>query len=75
MEEFFNYSTTNARKRDIELQLNSFSIQPDAWRFCIYFVTHTSSQFVSMYALSTIEVLLTLKKMSLLRLIEIFLHF
>lgn len=56
MEEFFNPITTNNRKHDIELQLNHFSVQKDSWKFCVYFIGHTSNQYVSMYALSTIEV-------------------
>ena len=56
MEEFFNPITTNNRKHDIELQLNNFSVQKDSWKFCVYFIGHTSNQYVSMYALSTIEV-------------------
>ncbi|KAF5293825.1 hypothetical protein FQA39_LY03310 [Lamprigera yunnana] len=55
MEEFFTHSTSNSRKHDIEAQLNTFSNQRDCWKLCVYFLTHTSSQYVSMYALSTIE--------------------
>ncbi|XP_031353857.1 exportin-6 isoform X1 [Photinus pyralis] len=55
MEEFFTHSTSNGRKHDIETQLNSFSSQRDCWKLCVYFLTHTSSQYVSMYSLSTIE--------------------
>ncbi|KAK4874303.1 hypothetical protein RN001_013663 [Aquatica leii] len=55
MEEFFTHSTSNGRKHDIETQLNSFSNQRDCWKLCVYFLTHTSSQYVSMYALTTIE--------------------
>lgn len=55
MEEFFNTNTSNARKHDIEMQLSAFSSQRDSWKMCIYFLNHTSSQYVSMYALSTIE--------------------
>lgn len=59
MEEFFNSNTSNGRKHEIETQLSNFSNQRDSWKYCIYFFTHTSSQYVSMYALSTIEVNIT----------------
>lgn len=55
MEEFFNGSTTNARKHEIQTQLNSFSSQRESWKPCIYFVANSTSQYVSMYSLSTIE--------------------
>ncbi|XP_017775704.1 PREDICTED: exportin-6-B isoform X2 [Nicrophorus vespilloides] len=55
MEEFFSHTVSNSRKHEIEVQLNSFSSQLDSWKLCVYFVTHTSSQYVSMYALTTIE--------------------
>lgn len=57
MEEFFNSDTNNAKKHEIELQLEAFSSQRDSWKHCIHFLNNTSSQYVSMYALSTIEVL------------------
>lgn len=56
MDEFFAPTTTNERKREIESQLTNFSNQRDCWRFCVYFMRHTASQYVSMYALSTLEV-------------------
>lgn len=56
MEEFFSAATSNSRKHEIEVQLGAFSSQRDSWKACIYFLNHTSSQYVSMYALSTIEV-------------------
>ncbi|XP_028138810.1 exportin-6 [Diabrotica virgifera virgifera] len=55
MEEFFNPQTSNSRKHDIETQLNYFKSLPHLWRYCIYFVTNTSSQYVKMFALSTLE--------------------
>lgn len=56
MDEFYVRNISNGRKHEIETQLNNFSNQKDAWKFCVYFITNTSSQYVSMYALSTIEV-------------------
>ncbi|XP_018332327.1 exportin-6-B isoform X2 [Agrilus planipennis] len=55
LDEFFNHSTSNEKKREIENQLHSFSNQRDCWKYCIYFLAHTSSQYVSMYSISTIE--------------------
>ncbi|KAJ8970467.1 hypothetical protein NQ317_009441, partial [Molorchus minor] len=55
MEEFFNPLTNNVRKHEIELQLHSFKRMPQLWKFCIYFITNTSSQHVTMFALSTLE--------------------
>lgn len=55
MEEFFNPHTSNSRKHDIEIQLNYFKSLPHLWRYCIYFITNTSSQYVKMFALSTLE--------------------
>ncbi|KAK9752797.1 Exportin 1-like protein [Popillia japonica] len=55
MDEFYVRNISNGRKHEIETQLNNFSNQKDAWKFCVYFITNTSSQYVSMYALSTIE--------------------
>ncbi|XP_056643159.1 exportin-6-like isoform X1 [Diorhabda sublineata] len=55
MDEFFNPHTSNRRKHDIEIQLNYFKSLPHLWRYCIYFITNTSSQYVKMFALSTLE--------------------
>ncbi|KAG5885493.1 Exportin-6 [Gonioctena quinquepunctata] len=55
MDEFFNPSTSNHRKHEIELQLNYFKSLPQLSTYCIYFITNTSSQYVKMFALSTLE--------------------
>lgn len=55
MEEFFNSQTNNSRKHDIELQLNSFKCSSDSWKLCLYFISHSSNQYVLMYSLSIIE--------------------
>ncbi|XP_022916840.1 exportin-6 isoform X2 [Onthophagus taurus] len=55
MEEFFSPGTSNVRKRDIEEQLTSFGCQGDNWMYCVYFLNNTTSQYVTMYALTTIE--------------------
>ncbi|KAL3272659.1 hypothetical protein HHI36_014124 [Cryptolaemus montrouzieri] len=55
MEEFFNHSTSNARKHEIEQQLNAFKLSPHSWKLCLYFITHTSSQYVVMFSLSILE--------------------
>ncbi|XP_023020105.2 exportin ellipsoid body open [Leptinotarsa decemlineata] len=55
LDEFFNPSTSNHRKHEIELQLNYFKSLPHLSNYCIYFITNTSSQYVKMFALSTLE--------------------
>ncbi|KAJ3624839.1 hypothetical protein MTP99_018433 [Tenebrio molitor] len=55
MEEFFNPVTSNSRKHEIEQQLNSFRCLPQYWKLCLYFLTNTSSHYVTMFALSTLE--------------------
>ncbi|KAK9883135.1 hypothetical protein WA026_001329 [Henosepilachna vigintioctopunctata] len=55
MEEFFNQSTSNFRKHEIEQQLNAFKSSPHSWKLCLYFITHTSSQYVVMFSLSMLE--------------------
>lgn len=56
MTEFFHPTTSNQRKRDIEVMLESFAVQDDSWRHCLYFIDKSSNQYVSMFALNTIEV-------------------
>lgn len=57
MEEFFSPTTNNLRKHEIEVQLNSFKCLPEFWKLALYFLNNTSSQYVTMFALSTLEVL------------------
>lgn len=55
MNEFFNASTNNHRKREIEQVLQNFSQQSGAWHHCIYFMNNCSNQYVLMYAVSVFE--------------------
>ncbi|XP_008196875.1 exportin-6 [Tribolium castaneum] len=55
LDEFFNPVTSNSRKHEIEQQLSSFKYLPQSRKLCLYFLTNTSSQYVTMFALSTLE--------------------
>ena len=55
MNEFFAPTTSNDRKREIELLLANFSNQDCSWRECLYFLAATRNQYVSMYSLTTLE--------------------
>jgi hypothetical protein len=55
LEEFFQPHTGNARKAEIEKVLGAFSCQPTAWRDCLHFLTHSSSHYVAMFSLTTLE--------------------
>lgn len=55
LDEFYSPSTTNERKRNIEQQLNEFSLQRDSWKLCINFLKHSTNPFVSMYTLYQLE--------------------
>ncbi|CAH0564345.1 unnamed protein product [Brassicogethes aeneus] len=55
LEEFFNPLTSNLRKHEIELTFESFKNTQNSHKLCVYFVTNTSSQYVTMFALSTLE--------------------
>jgi hypothetical protein len=55
LEEFFQSRTGNARKAEIEKVLAAFSCQPSAWRDCLHFLTHSSSHYVAMFSLTTLE--------------------
>lgn len=55
MSEFFSPVTSNERKREIEDQLNSFLQMKDAWKLCMFFMTHTQNEYVMMYALNVLE--------------------
>lgn len=63
LEEFFHPNTSNIRKYEIEIQLNNFKSIPNLWQLCLYFVQHTSSQYVTMFALSTLEVIHKLREL------------
>ncbi|CAH3162738.1 unnamed protein product [Porites lobata] len=55
MNEFFDASTNNHRKREIEQVLQNFSQQSGAWHHCVYFLNNCSNQYVLMYAISVFE--------------------
>lgn len=57
MTEFFSPETTNERKRTIERIFQEFSAQIDSWKPCLHFLSSTSNHYVSMFALSTLEVI------------------
>lgn len=61
LEEFFHPNTSNLRKYEIEVHLNSFKSTPNLWHLCLYFIQNTSSQYVTMFALSTLEVITQIK--------------
>ena len=56
MTEFFSPETTNERKRTIERSFQEFAAQIDSWRPCLHFLSSTNNHYVSMFALSTLEV-------------------
>ena len=51
----FNHSTSNGRKKEIELILNSFSEQNNSWNNCLKFLKITKNQYTSMFCLSVLE--------------------
>lgn len=55
MNEFFDASTNNHRKREIEHILHNFSQQSGAWHHCVYFMNNCSNQYVLMYSISVFE--------------------
>lgn len=56
MTEFFSPETTNERKRTIEQSFQEFAGQINSWRPCLHFLSSTNNHYVSMFALSTLEV-------------------
>uniref|UniRef100_A0A6A7G5Q6 Exportin-6-like n=4 Tax=Hirondellea gigas TaxID=1518452 RepID=A0A6A7G5Q6_9CRUS len=55
MTEFFTGNTSNERKREIEGHLNNMWLQPDAWKHCLYCITHTSNEYVAMVCITALE--------------------
>ncbi|XP_050298524.1 exportin-6-A-like [Anthonomus grandis grandis] len=53
--EFFNPYTNNVRKQEIEMQLSSIQSSPHLGKLCLYFISHTSSHYVTMFALQNLE--------------------
>lgn len=56
MEEFFNPLTCNARKHEIERHLSDFRNFPHFTKLCLYFLSNSTSQYLTMFALSSLEV-------------------
>jgi len=56
MEEFYSPGTSNARKQEIQTMLDNFGSQAECWRQCLAFMEKTSSHYVCMFALNTLEV-------------------
>ncbi|XP_066246202.1 exportin-6 [Euwallacea similis] len=54
-EEFFSPYTSNLRKHEIEVHLSAIKAVPNLGKLCLYFITHTSSHYVTMFALQTLE--------------------
>ncbi|CAG2107015.1 unnamed protein product [Medioppia subpectinata] len=61
MNEFFHDSTTNERKRQIEVILNEFSKQDNCWPQCLQYLTQTDNEYTLMYCLSVLENLIVVK--------------
>lgn len=58
MTEFFSNGATNERIRTIEQSLHEFTAQINSWRPCLHFLSSTNNHYVSMFALSTLEVII-----------------
>lgn len=56
MVEFFSPGTSNERKREIDQNLQEFARRIDSWRPCLHFLSSSSNNYVSMFALTTLEV-------------------
>ncbi|ALC48627.1 Exp6 [Drosophila busckii] len=59
LNEFYQPSTSNARKREIETNLLAFKSQPEAWQLCLRVATasnsFTENQFLWFFSTSTLE--------------------
>ncbi|XP_017048308.1 exportin-6-A [Drosophila ficusphila] len=58
LQEFYQPSTSNARKREIETNLLAFKSQPEAWQLCLRVATAsdiTANQFLWFFSTSTLE--------------------
>ncbi|KAH8420274.1 hypothetical protein KR009_008382, partial [Drosophila setifemur] len=58
LQEFYQPSTSNARKREIETNLLAFKSQPEAWQLCLRVATapeSTENQFLWFFSTSTLE--------------------
>lgn len=61
LNEFFEASTSNERKQQIETLLKNFGLQEGAWQQCVYFLTNSSNYFVHMYSFSIFETMVNQK--------------
>ncbi|XP_037725213.1 exportin-6 [Drosophila subpulchrella] len=58
LQEFYQPSTSNARKREIETNLLAFKSQPEAWQLCLRVATTSDineNQFLWFFSTSTLE--------------------
>ncbi|KAL7744718.1 hypothetical protein ACLKA6_017212 [Drosophila palustris] len=59
LNEFYQPTTSNARKREIETNLLAFKSQPEAWQLCLRVATtsnsFTENQFLWFFSTSTLE--------------------
>lgn len=56
LDEFFSLCTSNTRKHEIEVHLSTIKAVPHLGNLCLYFITNTSSHYVTMFALQSLEV-------------------
>ncbi|XP_066997797.2 exportin-6-B [Anabrus simplex] len=61
MNEFYDSSSSNLRKREIESILQNFTELPTAWKASLYFISNSNNQYVLMYCLTQLETLITKK--------------
>lgn len=54
--EFFSPGTQNERKKEIDTMFQDFNRQSDSWKHCLYFIQKSDCQYVTMFALTSIEV-------------------
>lgn len=57
LNEFFALGTIPARQREIEAILLGFGSQQGAWNHCLNFLSRSSNHYVSMFCLTTVEVI------------------
>uniref|UniRef100_A0A336MAF9 CSON012831 protein n=1 Tax=Culicoides sonorensis TaxID=179676 RepID=A0A336MAF9_CULSO len=56
LEEFYSYTTTNSRKREIEVTLQGFQKSPEVWKSCLNVIGNSSvNQIVWFFSASTLE--------------------
>ncbi|CAG2164605.1 unnamed protein product [Oppiella nova] len=65
MNEFFHSSTTNDRKREIEVILNEFSKRDNSWDECLQYLSQTDNEYTLMYCLSVLENVIVMRWQSM----------